>query len=130
MCRIGYYNVHVSLEHFAKILELPCNGQCAYSEEFDLNSFFEIREDEGPYRIYVPSSAKIIESICQTSNTLHPNKIRISELRPSLQAMAIIQRENVFCLIKDREYVPACCTYMLYCIINNLIISHISSLSE
>ena len=113
-CKIGHYNVHVSLKQFAQILELPSNGQCAYSEKFDLNSLLENREDEGPYRTYVPSSAKIIESICQTSNTLHPNKIHISELCPGLQAMAVFFFVKTFSVLSRivsmyQHVVLTCC---------------------
>ena len=115
-CCIGQYKFSLSLEQFAQILGLPYHGQCAYSEVADLDSLLENQEKQGPYRKFIPPKDKIIKSLCNSSTT-HPNKILLTELRMPLQAMAIILRENVVCLMNESKYVPASCAHMLYCIL-------------
>ena len=116
-CRIGRYEFHVSLEQFAQILNIPCHGQCAYSEETDLTSLMESGEDHGPYKSYIPTPTELINVLCNSPDVLYPNRIRTCELRYYLQPMAVILRENALSLVKDRECIPASVAHMLYCII-------------
>ena len=114
---IDHYGFALSLEEFAQILGIPCHGQCAYSEDPELNSLFENRECEGPYVTYIPSQTELINSLCNSSDTFYPDKIRVCELRQFLQPMAVIQRENALGLVKDRNCIPSCVAHMLYCIL-------------
>ena len=114
---VGSYRFSLSLKEFAQILEIPCQGQCAYSYKLELNSLVENREEEGPYLSYIPSQTELISLLCNSPDVLCPKRIRIRELRRNLQPMAIILRENALSIGRDREYLPACCAHMLYCIL-------------
>ncbi|GJT31652.1 hypothetical protein Tco_0922071 [Tanacetum coccineum] len=80
-----------SLENFAQILGVPCEGACVFSDRW--------RVDELIYGI--------------------PTDVLTREIEPSLKPLEEIIWENVFCLGGNRDHVPACLCFMLYCVVHS-----------
>lgn len=108
----------LTLEQFAQILQIPSHRQCAYTEDWSLESLFNYREENSHYCSYIPYSQEITCLLCtpQLFNYLNTNKIRLVELFCVLQPMAVILRENVLSLKGNHERLSACCAEMLYCL--------------
>ncbi|GJZ98300.1 hypothetical protein Tco_0670753 [Tanacetum coccineum] len=83
---------------------------------------------DGPYQTNLPSIEDIILSIRidrdgQVRRIRHEEEIDVleyqvltRELEPTLEPLEEIIHENVFCLGDNRDHVPACLCYMLYCV--------------
>ncbi|GKD84243.1 hypothetical protein Tco_1351082 [Tanacetum coccineum] len=93
-----------SLEEFAQILDIPCDGACVFTEKWSLDELAYGFPTDGPYQTNPPSPDDIISSI------------RIDREGQPLEE--IIQ-ENVFCLEGNRDHVPTCLCYMLYCVVHS-----------
>ena len=106
----------LTLEQFAQILSIPNHGQCAYTEDWCLESLFHYREENSPYCSYIPSPTELTK-IIRTHPHPHPTKIRLEEVRHELLSWAVILRENVLSLTGNREQLPACCAHMIYCLL-------------
>ncbi|GJT63191.1 hypothetical protein Tco_1006724 [Tanacetum coccineum] len=81
-----------SLEEFAQILDIPCEGACIFTDKWSL--------DELAYG--VPTD----------EIDVHEHQILTREIVPTLKPLEEIIWENVFCL-------AACLCYMLYCVANS-----------
>ncbi|GJY30923.1 retrovirus-related pol polyprotein from transposon TNT 1-94 [Tanacetum coccineum] len=55
-----------SLESFASILSIPCEGECSYSEEPSLDSLKTNQESNTPYQTHILTPSAIIQSITTT----------------------------------------------------------------
>lgn len=49
----------LTLEQFAQILRIPNHGQCAYTEDWCLESLFNYREENSPYCSYIPTPSEL-----------------------------------------------------------------------
>ena len=112
-----------SLIEFANILNIPYEGQCAYSEECSLTSLEANQETIGPYKTSLPSLNQIINTI-QKSRTLFdqhslPSKVHKSDLCVKLQPWNEIIRQNILCFGEECVHIPASSCHMMYCIITN-----------
>ncbi|GJW88170.1 hypothetical protein Tco_0163510 [Tanacetum coccineum] len=86
---------------------------------------------DGPYQTNLPSIEDIISSIRidrdgQVRRIRHGKEIYVleyqvltREIEPTLKPLEEIIRENVFCLGGNRDHVPACLCYMLYCVVHS-----------
>ncbi|GJV91798.1 hypothetical protein Tco_1539611 [Tanacetum coccineum] len=86
---------------------------------------------DGPYQTNPPSIEDIISSIRidrdgQVYRIRHEEEIDVleyqvltHEIEPTLKPLEEIIRENVFCLRGNRDHVPACLCYMLYCVVHS-----------
>ncbi|GJZ77334.1 hypothetical protein Tco_0642006 [Tanacetum coccineum] len=86
---------------------------------------------DGPYQTNPPSPDDIISSIRidrkgQVRRIRHEEEIDVleyqvltCEIEPTLKPLDEIIQENVFCLGGNRDHVPACLCYMLYCVVHS-----------
>ncbi|GJS23797.1 hypothetical protein Tco_0452429 [Tanacetum coccineum] len=85
---------------------------------------------EGPYQTNLPSPDDIISYVRQdregqVTRIRHQEEVEVQdyqiltrEIVSTLKPLEEIIRENVFCLGGNRDHVPACLCYMLYCVAN------------
>ncbi|GJS04164.1 copia protein [Tanacetum coccineum] len=114
-----------SLEEFAQILDIPCEGACVFTDKWSLDELAYGVPTDGPYQTNPPSPDDIISSIRidregQVRRIRHEEEIDVleyqvltREIEPTLKPLEEIIRENVFCLGGNRDHVPACLCYML-----------------
>ncbi|GJU13576.1 hypothetical protein Tco_1135972 [Tanacetum coccineum] len=120
-----------SLEEFAQILDIPCEGACVFTDKWSLDELAYGVPADGPYQTNPPSPDDIISSIqidreCQVRCIRHEEEIDVREYQiitrgivPTLKPLEEIIRVNVFCLGGNRDHVPACLCYMLYCVVHS-----------
>ncbi|GJY69759.1 hypothetical protein Tco_0472741 [Tanacetum coccineum] len=84
-----------SLENFAQILDVPCEGACVSLQ----GQVRRIRHEE---------EIDVLDY-----------QILTREIIPTLKPLEEIIRENVFCLGGNRDHVPACLCFMLYCVVHS-----------
>ncbi|GKA19073.1 hypothetical protein Tco_0698988 [Tanacetum coccineum] len=108
-----------SLESFASILSIPCEGECSYSEESSLDSLKTNQESNTPYQTHIPTPNEIIQSITTTGQTIFPNKILKEELRHDMRSWNEIIQDNAFGTQNDSPFLPASSCHMMYCILTS-----------
>nr|GEZ56348.1 cytochrome P450 [Tanacetum cinerariifolium] len=99
-----------SLEEFAQILDIPCEGACIFSDKWSLDELVYGVLTDGPYQTNLPSLDDIISSIridregqvchiCHEEEIdIHEYQILTCEIVPTLKPLEEIIQENVFCL--------------------------------
>ncbi|GKF60161.1 hypothetical protein Tco_0176947 [Tanacetum coccineum] len=114
---------YYSLEEFAQILGIPCEGACVFTDKWLLDELAYGVPMDGPYQTNPPSPDDIISSIRidregQVHRIRHAEEIDVleyqvltREIEPTLKLLEEIIRENVFCLGGNRDHVPACLCY-------------------
>ncbi|GJX42857.1 hypothetical protein Tco_0257847 [Tanacetum coccineum] len=120
-----------SLEEFAQIFDIPCEGVCVFTDGWSLDELAYGVPTDGPYQTNLPSPDDIISSI-RIDREGQVRRIRleeeidvleyqflIREIEPTLKPLEEIIRENVFCLGGNRDHVLACLCYMLYCVVHS-----------
>ncbi|GJT64440.1 hypothetical protein Tco_1015920 [Tanacetum coccineum] len=129
----GIQNQYFSLclEDFAQILRIPCEGACVFSDRWSLDELLYGALLEGPYQTNLPSPDDIISYVRedregQVTRILHQEEIEVQNYQiltrkivSTLKPLEEIIRENVFCLGGNRDHVPTCLCYMLYCVANS-----------
>ncbi|GJV91279.1 hypothetical protein Tco_1539092 [Tanacetum coccineum] len=108
-----------SLELFASILSIPCEGECSYSEEPSLDSLKTNQESNTPYQTHIPTPKEIIQSITTTGQTIFPNIILKEELRHDMRSWNEIIQDNAFGTQNDSPFLPASSCHMMYCILTS-----------
>ncbi|GKE23665.1 hypothetical protein Tco_1435177 [Tanacetum coccineum] len=120
-----------SLENFAQILDVPCEGACVFTDRWRLDELAYGIPSDGPYQTNPPSIEDIISSIRidregQVYRIRHEEEIDVydyqiltREIIPTLKPLEEIIWENVFCLGGNRDHVPACLCFMLYCVVHS-----------
>ncbi|GJS50438.1 retrovirus-related pol polyprotein from transposon TNT 1-94 [Tanacetum coccineum] len=108
-----------SLELFASILSIRCEGECSYSKEPSLDSLETNQEANTPYQIHILTPKKIIQSITTTEQTIFPNKILMEELRHDMRSWNKIIQDNAFGTQNDSPFLPASSCHMMYCILTS-----------
>ncbi|GJY81722.1 hypothetical protein Tco_0494473 [Tanacetum coccineum] len=86
---------------------------------------------DGPYQTNLPFPNDIILSIRidqegqvthihhEEEIDVHDHQILTRKIMPTLKPLEEIIWENVFCLGGNRDYVPACLCYMIYCVVHS-----------
>ncbi|GKB79858.1 hypothetical protein Tco_0946753, partial [Tanacetum coccineum] len=99
-----------SLEEFALILDVPCEGVCVFIDRWRLNELAYGIPSDGPYQTNLPSIEDIISSIQidrddQVCRIRYEEEIDVleyqvltREIEPNLKPLEEIIWENVFCL--------------------------------
>ncbi|GJS16963.1 hypothetical protein Tco_0411435 [Tanacetum coccineum] len=99
-----------SLEEFALILDVPCEGACVFTDRWRLDELAYGIPSDGPYQTNLPSIEDIISSIRidrdgQVRRIRHEEEIDVleyqvltREIEPTLKPLEEIIRENAFCL--------------------------------
>nr|GEV35103.1 zf-CCHC domain-containing protein/UBN2 domain-containing protein [Tanacetum cinerariifolium] len=117
-----------SLEYFAQILDIPCEGSCVFTDKWSLDELAYGVPTDGPYQTNPPSPDDIILYIRidqegqvtrirhEQEIDVHDHQILTREIVPTLKPLEEIIQENVFCLEGNRDHVPVCLCYMLYCV--------------
>ncbi|GKA63770.1 hypothetical protein Tco_0763376 [Tanacetum coccineum] len=120
-----------SLENFAQILDVPCEGACVFTDRWRLDELVYGIPSDDPYQTNPPSIEDIISSIRidregqvyrirhEEEIDVHDYQIITCEIIPTLKPLEEIIRENVFCLGGNRDHVPACLFFMLYCAVHS-----------
>nr|GEY39385.1 pentatricopeptide repeat-containing protein [Tanacetum cinerariifolium] len=119
------------LEDFAQNLRILCEGACVFSDRWSLDELVYGAPSEGPYQTNLPSLDDIISYIRedregQVTRIRHQEKVDVQEyqvltreIEQTLKPLEEIIKENVFRIGVNRDHVPACLCYMLYCIANS-----------
>ncbi|GJT78733.1 hypothetical protein Tco_1045458 [Tanacetum coccineum] len=119
-----------SLETFAQILNVPCQGACVFTDRWRLDELAYGIPSDGPYQTNLPPIEDIISSIQidregQVRRIRHEEEIDVLEYQiltheivQTLKPLEEIIQENIFCLGGNRDHVPACLCFMLYCIVH------------
>ncbi|GJV15288.1 hypothetical protein Tco_1360611 [Tanacetum coccineum] len=125
-----YYSF--SLEEFAEILGVPCEGACVFTDKWALYELANGLPGDGPYQTFLPSLDDIITLVRvdregPVTRVRHKKEIDVieyqvltCEIDPTFKDIETILRENVFGLGGNRDHVPACLCLMIYCIANSL----------
>ncbi|GJX49640.1 hypothetical protein Tco_0276485 [Tanacetum coccineum] len=125
-----YYSF--SLEEFAAILGVPYEGACVFTDKWELYELANGLPEDGPYQTFLPSLDDIITLVRVDREGLvtrvrHKKEIDVREYQiltreidPTFKDIEIIPRENIFGLGGNRDHVPACLCFMIYCIANSL----------
>ncbi|GJS78589.1 hypothetical protein Tco_0728470 [Tanacetum coccineum] len=120
-----------SLETFAQILDVPCQGACVFTDSWRLDELAYGNHTDGPYQTNLPLIEDIILSIRidregQVLRIRHEEEIDVLEYQiltreivQTLKPLEEIIRENVFCLGGNRDHVPTCLCFMLYCLVHS-----------
>ncbi|GKA05172.1 hypothetical protein Tco_0684292 [Tanacetum coccineum] len=99
-----------SLEEFAQILDIPCEGACVFTDKWSLDELAYGVPTDGPYQTNPPSPDDIISYIRidregqvrrirhEKEIDVHDHQILTREIVPTLKPLEEIIRENVFCL--------------------------------
>nr|GFB39649.1 pentatricopeptide repeat-containing protein [Tanacetum cinerariifolium]GFB41116.1 pentatricopeptide repeat-containing protein [Tanacetum cinerariifolium] len=99
-----------SLEEFAKILDIPCEGAYVFIDKWSLDELSYGVPTDGPYQTNHHSPDDIISSIQidregQVCRIRHEEEIDVleyqvltHEIKPTLKPLEEIIQENVFCL--------------------------------
>ncbi|GKE21498.1 hypothetical protein Tco_1433010 [Tanacetum coccineum] len=120
-----------SLETFAQILDVPCQGACVFTDRWRLDKLAYGIPSDGPYQTIFPPIKDIISSIRidregQVRVIRHEEEIYVLEYQiltreivQTLKPLEEIIQENVFCLGGNRDHVTACLCFMLYCVVHS-----------
>ncbi|GJS22262.1 retrovirus-related pol polyprotein from transposon TNT 1-94 [Tanacetum coccineum] len=119
------------MSYFAQILDIPCKGACVFTNKWSLDELAYGVPSEGPYQNNPPFTDDITSFIRtnregQVTCIRHEQEIIVQdhqiltrEIVSTLKPLEEIIQENVFCLRGNRDHVPACLCYMLYCNVNS-----------
>nr|GEZ20801.1 pentatricopeptide repeat-containing protein [Tanacetum cinerariifolium] len=120
-----------SLEEFAQIFDIPCEGACVFTDKWSLDELAYGVPTNGPYQTNPPSPDDIISSIRidqegqvtrirhEEEINVHDHQILTRDIVLTLKPLEEIIRENVFCLRGNRDHVFACLCYMFYCVVHS-----------
>ncbi|GJV00591.1 hypothetical protein Tco_1329861 [Tanacetum coccineum] len=120
-----------SLEEFAQILDIPCEGACVFTNKWSLDELANGVPTDGPYQTNPPSLNDIISyvridregQVCRIHRKeeidVHDHQILTRKIMPTLKPLEEIIWENVFCPGGNRDHVLACLCYMLYYVANS-----------
>ncbi|GJU13043.1 retrovirus-related pol polyprotein from transposon TNT 1-94 [Tanacetum coccineum] len=110
----------LSLEDFAQILIIPCEGVCVFSDRWSLDELVYGAPSEGPYQTNLPSPDDIISYVRedregQVTRIRHQEDIEVQdyqiltrEIMSTLKPLEEIIRENVpTCLISSLVNIPS-----------------------
>ncbi|GJY63680.1 zinc finger, CCHC-type containing protein [Tanacetum coccineum] len=106
-------------------------GACVFTDRWRLDELAYGIPSDGPYQTNPPSIEDIISSIRidregQVRRIRHEEEIDVLEYQiltreivSTLKPLEEIIRENIFCLGGNRDHVPACLCFMLYCVVHS-----------
>ncbi|GKE56216.1 hypothetical protein Tco_1495401 [Tanacetum coccineum] len=99
-----------TLEEFAQILDIPCEGACVFTDKWSLDDLAYGVPRDAPHQTNPPSPGDIISYIrndreCQVTCTSHKQEIDVQdhqiltrEFVSAMKPLEEIIQENVFCL--------------------------------
>ncbi|GJV13618.1 hypothetical protein Tco_1355159 [Tanacetum coccineum] len=120
------------LEFYSQFqLNFSDEGACVFTDRWRLDELAYGIPSDGPYQTNLPPIEDIISSIRidregQVRRIRHEEEIDVLEYQiltreivQTLKPLEEIIRENVFCLGGNRDHVPACLCFMLYCVVHS-----------
>ncbi|GJV89588.1 retrovirus-related pol polyprotein from transposon TNT 1-94 [Tanacetum coccineum] len=134
-CQQALWMKQALIDYNVRLDDVPI--MCDNKGAIDLSKNMRLDElaygipSDGPYQTNLPSIKDIISSIRidrdgQVRRIRHEEEIDVleyqvltREIEPTLKPLEEIIRENVFCLGGNRDHVPACLCYMLYCVVHS-----------
>ncbi|GJZ34210.1 hypothetical protein Tco_0579646, partial [Tanacetum coccineum] len=121
----------LTLENFARILRIPCEGVCLYSSEWSISSLQRScdphpnlypppHEDPSLVRdaLFHPRTEPKTRTIKSDSVTLEPFQMINNELRENFKKWEIILSDNAISLTGHKDHPNVSLCYMLYCLAN------------
>ncbi|GJU03566.1 hypothetical protein Tco_1113904 [Tanacetum coccineum] len=120
-----------SLEEFAQILDIPCEGACLFTDKWSLDELAYGVPTDGPYPTNPPSPDDIISYIQidqegqvrhirhEEEIDVHEHQILTCEIVPTLKPFGRNYPGKYLLSGGNRYHVPACLCYMLYCVANS-----------
>ncbi|GKC07136.1 hypothetical protein Tco_0998746 [Tanacetum coccineum] len=94
---INNFEITLTLEEFARILKIPCQGVCVYTSKWPMTQ---------------PKTKKMKG----VDTFLDPFQMILSKLKTHLEKWEIILSENAISLTGNKDHPNACLCYMLYCL--------------
>ncbi|GJT90630.1 hypothetical protein Tco_1079475 [Tanacetum coccineum] len=116
---------------YIKALRILGLGACVFTDRWRHDELAYGIPSDGLYQTNLPSIEDIISSIRidqdgQVCRIRHEEEIDVlkyqiltREIDPTLKPLKEIIWENVFCLGGNRDHVPVCLCYMLYCVVHS-----------
>ncbi|GJT06767.1 pentatricopeptide repeat-containing protein [Tanacetum coccineum] len=117
-----------TIEEFGQILGIPHEGVCVFTDKWSLDALQYSVPTSGPYQTNPPCPDEIKNYVQEeqagpvtrihhkTIANVEENQILTREIVSIMKPWVDIIWENVFFLGGNRDHVPACLCYMLYCI--------------
>nr|GEW07602.1 alpha/beta hydrolases superfamily protein [Tanacetum cinerariifolium] len=121
-------NLNQRTLEFGQILGIPYKGACVFTDKWSLCDMQYSVPTGGPYQTNPPYPEEIknyiqVEREGPITHIRHKNVITVKEndiltreIVSTMKPWVKIIQENVFCLGGNRDHVPACLCYMLYCV--------------
>ncbi|GJW75924.1 hypothetical protein Tco_0135294 [Tanacetum coccineum] len=121
-----------TIEEFSRILSIPSNGACSFTDKWSLDDLRYSVPTSGPYQTDHPFPDEIKNYIQEEREgpdtrirhdkviDVEENQILTREIVTVMKSWVEIIQENVFCLGVNRDHVPACLCHMLYCIARSM----------
>ncbi|GJU46170.1 hypothetical protein Tco_1203436 [Tanacetum coccineum] len=119
----------LTLENFAQILRIPCEGVCLYSHEWSISSLqrsLDPHPNLYPHPTEEPSLVRdalfkerpepILRKIKGDNETLEPFQMLNTEFKDTFNKWYLILNENVICLTGHKDHPNVSLCYMLYCL--------------
>ncbi|GJT34276.1 hypothetical protein Tco_0924695 [Tanacetum coccineum] len=114
--KLGSFTFELTTTQLSRIFkQLPTLGLTFYTNDWSLTSL----NDHSNNRFFTPNPDLVkktitIPRITQSQLQRDPNKLFQKDLRPELKGWELFIRDNVLCILGNRDHVNACTTYMLY----------------
>ncbi|GJT24665.1 hypothetical protein Tco_0894602 [Tanacetum coccineum] len=108
----------IPLEYLAHILQTSLGGDCAYSNEYSLESLNRFPEEVYPYQSLIPTPDEIINDITINGITEDPLRILKNELQRDFRFWNEVIECNAIGEETNSQYVLASSCHMIYCILN------------
>ncbi|GJS98988.1 hypothetical protein Tco_0820158, partial [Tanacetum coccineum] len=126
---INNFEITLSLEEFARILKIPCQGVCVYTPEWPISSlqngvdsnpdnYPPPHEDSSLIRdaLFYERTQPKTRKMKGVDTILDPFQMIVSELKIDLKKWEIILSQNAISLTGNKDHPNACLCYMLYCL--------------
>ncbi|GKD13709.1 hypothetical protein Tco_1198116 [Tanacetum coccineum] len=126
---INNFEITLTLEEFAQILRVPCQGVCVYTLDWPISSLQYVVD---PYPDIYPPPHEDSSLICDALfykrtqaktrkikgivTILDPFQMIVFELKIEFKKWEVILNENVISLTGNKDHPNACLCYMLYCL--------------
>ncbi|GJX73514.1 hypothetical protein Tco_0312109 [Tanacetum coccineum] len=112
---LGSFTFELTTSQHSWIFKTPTKSPTFYTNDWSLNSLNGHPNNRffGPEHELVKKTITIPRTT-QSQPQRDPNKLFRDDLRPKLKGWELFLRENVFCILRNRDHVNACNAYMLY----------------
>nr|GEX24754.1 hypothetical protein [Tanacetum cinerariifolium] len=126
---INNFEITLTLEEFARILKIPCQGVCLFTPDWPISSLQLVVDPhpdiypprhEDPYWIrnalFYERTQPKTRKMKGVDTILDPFQMIFFELKIEFKKWEVILSENAISLIENKDHPNACLCYMLYCL--------------